>query len=89
MVDVMKLRNLRWGDYPGGPSVIISIFIQRSRRSERRDAALLTLKMEGGNANQRMVAGLEAVKCQETNSLLKSLEGTQPDFRLLISRTRR
>lgn len=46
---------------------------------------MLTLKMEGVVLQiKEWWQALEAVKCQETNSLLKSLEGTQPDFRLLI-----
>ena len=58
----MKLRNLRWGDYPGGPSVIISIFIQRTQEVREERCCIADLEDGGRECKSRMVAGFKS--CQ-------------------------
>ena len=55
---VIKLRILRWGDYPGGANVITRAFIRGRREARARerfeDATLLDLKTEERARGQDM-----------------------------------
>ena len=53
VANVTKLKNLSWGDYPGGPSVITKIF-QRGRQEAREEKSCHTaaFRMEKGTTSQ-------------------------------------
>ena len=94
--DVIKLRILRWEDYPR-----LSGEDQCNHKGPYKretggnlttgDATQLALKMKEGTTTQRMQASLKPRDIKEMGSHLKTPEGKRPSqylgFRLLTSRT--